>query len=177
MNKLVVIFSLMASVALAGATDTPRVFFVGGGSNIKPEATNVVLEAAYAYTDSATNAVVEAFIASDPNLWANASRLVADGNYIAGGNETRYTLESNIVYFEMTDDGLYDVAVEVYTEVDNHIYPAVSEDVVGQKWGILFTTDVFDTPMGFTLYVTITPKASISSRDCKVMAYKLRRTF
>ena len=198
--KLRNITSIFVMAAIAGAAyaipDSSLIYMMGsgkgGGGSLNPSATNTVLEAAYHYTDtattntlalayantaSATNAVVESFIASDPNLWANNSRLVVDGNNVAAGNTDVVVMNNNIVSFEMTDEGDYDIMAEYYTEDSNHLILGVAEETPGTKWYVLFTTATLNVPVDFNLVITVKPKTGIASRDSKVLVYKLRRTF
>lgn len=177
--KLRNITSVFVMAALAGVCYAEPLIYMtgGGGGSVKPAATNAVLEAAYAYTDAATNAVVEAFIGSDPNLWANNSRIIVDGTNYAAGNSTPITLTEDTVSFEVTDAGDYTMFAEAIVPYEDEIYVAVSEVTANQKWDILFTTSTFGTAVDFDLVITLTPKATIASRDSKVLVYKLRRTF
>ena len=169
MNKFILAFVLIASVAFGGATDTPKVFFVGGGGSVKPAATNAVLEAAMAYTDLAISKayeLTEVHINANngTNYYPSAERVVLSENTLIFALDDSQTLEGECVF-------------ELVSPVDTPVYVASQSNPVANKvWQLLLTCGTLGSPIDFDLVITVQPYG-LEDKSARQVIFKLRRTF
>lgn len=169
MNKFILAFLLIASVAFGGATDTPKVFFVGGGGSVKPAATNAVLEAAMAYTDLAIGRayeLTEVHINANngTNYYPSIDRVVLSENTLIFALDDSQTLEGECVF-------------ELVSPVDTPVYIASQSNPVPNKvWQLLLTCGTLNQPIDFDLVITVQPYG-LEDKSARQVVFKLRRTF
>lgn len=169
MNKFILAFVLIASVAFGGATDTPKVFFVGGGGSVKPAATNAVLEAAYAYTDLA---ISKAYLLTEAHI-------TPDGSTNIYPSTEAYVMPSNTLgFFLDNDQSLQGTATfEVVAPVETPVYVASEGEILPDNaWGLLFTCGTIGQPIEFYLVATVQP-TNVDDKSARQVVFKLRRTF
>lgn len=174
MNKFILAFLLIVSVAFGGATDTPKVFFVGGGGSVKPAATNAVLEAAMAYTDTAiTNAI---FYVD----WEMGSGLTADSiTWLSPNSPTNQVLTTSTPIFRVSSDSSVKAQplFECYSPSDTPVYVASSTEAEGQLYNLVFTCSSVGVPINFKLVITLMPTEGVSGTASRIVIFNLRRTF
>ena len=169
MNKFILAFVLIASVAFGGATDTPKVFFVGGGGSVKPAATNAVLEAAMAYTDLAISKayeLTEVHINANggTNYYPSIDRVVLSENTLIFALDDSQTLEGECVF-------------ELVSPVDTPVYIASQSNPVENKvWQLLLTCGTLGSPIDFDLVITVQPYG-LEDKSARQVIFKLRRQF
>ena len=175
--KLRNITSVFVMAAIAGAAyaipDSSLIYMTGGGGSVKPAATNAVLEAAMAYTDSAiTNAIY--YVDWEMGCALN------DGvtNYFPN-TKSYQTISNNVCYFTVASDPSVkaDCMFEVYSPVDSPVYVASTEGVEGREFSLVFTTSVIGQPIDFKLIVTLMPYEGVPGTASRLVVFNLRRTF
>ena len=167
MKRLLISILILTASAFA-VENMPYVAFVGGGGSVKPAATNAVLEAAYAYTDTAISKsyqLSEVHIADgSTNYYPSASRFVMDGNTLYFFIDNSQTLEGEAVF-------------EVYSPDDTPVYIASkSEPIENKVWQLLFTCGTLGSPIDFDLIVYVQP-FGLEDKSARQVIFKLRRTF
>ena len=168
-----ILFLIAFASAFASAQTVPLIYMSGGGGSVKPAATNAVLEAAYAYTDSSITNLL-AYLD-----WDMGSSLSDGVNAITPNSPTNVVLASDLVLFSVSDQPSVKALpmFEVYAPADTPVFVASTEGSKGQTYSLVFTCSSVGVPIDFKLIITLMPYEGVEGTASKVIVFNLRRTF
>ncbi len=173
MKRIFLLLLILTASAFA-VDNMPYVAFVGGGGSVRPAATNAVLEAAYAYTDSA---ISNAIFYVD---WEMGSGLTADSiTWLSPNSPTNQVLTTSTPIFRVSSDSSVKAQplFECYSPADTPVYVASSEATEGQLYNLVFTCSTIGQPIDFKLIITLMPTEGVSGVASRIVIFNLRRTF
>lgn len=169
-----ILFAIVLASVFASAQTVPLIYMTSGGGSIKPAATNAVLEAAYAYTDSA---ISNAIFYVD---WEMGSGLTADSiTWLSPNSPTNQVLTTSTPIFRVSSDSSVKAIplFECYSPADTPVYVASSEEAEGQLYNLVFTCSSVGVPIDFKLIITLMPTEGVSGTASRIVTFNLRRTF
>lgn len=173
--KLRNITSVFVMAALAGVCyGEPLIYMTGGGGSVKPDATNAVLQAAMAYTDSA---ITNTLWYID---WELGSAVSSDSlTWLSPNSPTNQVLTTSTPIFRVSSDSSVKAIplFECYSPVDTPVYVASSEETEGQLYNLVFTCSTIGQPINFKLAITLMPTEGVSGTASRIVIFNLRRTF